>query len=286
MLSACAYLPTVHAADRDLIEKGAYLVHAAGCAGCHTDPKSKGAPFAGGRAFKTSFGTYYSPNITSHPVAGIGKWRDLDFVAALREGISPDGGHYFPVFPYTSYSRMRKADMLAIKAYLSTIEASDRANRDHDVNPPFGWRWTMIFWKWLFFEAGEMRRDPNKSPGWNRGAYLVEALAHCGECHTPRNAMGASKSDRRFAGTRDGPDGQLVPNITTDMATGIGEWDEGDIVTLLKDGTKPDYDDVQGSMEEVIEDGLKFLKKEDLSAIAKFLKSLPPIENLIEGKKK
>lgn len=264
---------------------GAYLVRAAGCLGCHTDPKTKDAPFSGGRALKTPFGTYYSPNITPHRDAGIGAWSDADFIRALRHGLSPAGQHYFPVFPYPTYSRMREADMLAIKAYLFSLPPDARANRAHDVGAPFGWRWTVAVWKGLFFEAGALAPDKNKSPAWNRGAYLVEALAHCGECHTPRNVLGALQAELHMAGTLDGPDGEIVPNITPDPDTGIADWNEADIVTLLKDGIKPDFDDVQGSMSEAIENGLKYLRQEDLQAIAVYLKSLPPIRNRVERKK-
>jgi mono/diheme cytochrome c family protein len=277
-------MPATAAAADDgaLVLRGAYLARAAGCIGCHTDPKSKGTAYAGGRAFKTDFGTYYSPNITPHPTAGIGAWSDQDFVRALRDGVSPAGEHYFPVFPYPSYTRMRDADMLAIKTYLFTQPASDRANRAHNAGPPYGWRWSLWFWKKLYFEPGAMPAKSSRSPAWNRGAYLVGALAHCGECHTPRNALGAVRGEFHLAGTVNGPDGELVPNITPDRDTGIGAWDEEEIVTLLKEGLKPDYDDVQGSMSETIEEGLSHLNEADLQAIAVYLKTLAPIRNKIE----
>jgi mono/diheme cytochrome c family protein len=273
-----------NAADAGQIAQGEYLVRAAGCIACHTDEKNGGARFAGGRALKTPFGTYFSPNITPDEATGIGAWSDDDFVAALRYGERPDGSHYFPVFPYTSYTRMTVEDMRAIKAYLLAQPPVNQRNRAHDVVPPFSWRWTMMGWKLLYFTPGSRAHDPAHDAAWNRGAYLVEALAHCGECHTPRNLAGAMDEDMYLAGTVDGPDGELVPNITPDKKTGIGDWSHGDIVALLRDGLKPNYDDVQGSMAEAIRDGLKHLTDEDLSAIATYLRTIPPIENKLTRK--
>lgn len=270
--------------DSDPVVRGAYLIRAGGCVTCHTQEKG-GEPLAGGRALKTPFGTYYSPNITPDEDTGIGTWSDDDFIAALREGVSPDGSHYFPVFPYPTYTKMTERDALAIKRYLFSLSPISRRNREHDVSGPFGWRWTVAFWKLLFFDQGPGQPDPNKTPAWNRGNYLVNALTHCGECHTPRNAMGALDRDMHLAGTADGPDGELVPNITPHEKTGIGEWSEGDIVVLLRDGLKPSYDDVQGSMGEAIEDGLSSLTEDDLKAIAVYLKSIPAIENRVEKSK-
>ena len=282
-LGACLLLAAAAAAaDDEAVARGEYMVRAAGCTSCHTDSKGGGEPFAGGLALKTPFGTYYSPNITPDRDTGIGGWSDADFLNALKRGTAPDGSHYFPVFPYTTYTRLRDSDALDIKAYLFSLAPVARANREHDVPPPFSWRWTMTFWKWLFFEPGEWRDHPDRDEAWNRGAYLAEAAAHCGECHTPRNVMGALNRDLHMAGNADGPDGELVPNITPDEATGIGDWSQGDIVTLLRDGLKPDYDDVQGSMAEAIRDGLRHLSEGDLNAIATYVKALPPITHKVE----
>ena len=268
-------------AAENAVERGVYLVRAAGCTSCHTDAKNEGERFAGGRALKTPFGVYYSPNITPDKVTGIGAWSDGDFLAALQQGLNPDGSHYFPVFPYTTYTRMRDEDALAIKAYLFSLKPVRRANTPHAVSMPFNWRWTMGIWKWLYFEPGRFRFDPEADETLRRGAYLVEALAHCGECHTPRNFAGAVDREMWMAGTVDGPEGEIAPNITPDPETGIGNWSEGDIVTLLKDGLKPDFDDVQGLMSEAIRDGLKDLPETDLKAIARYLKSLPAIEHKV-----
>ena len=270
------------AAGVDIVERGAYMVRAAGCISCHTDKKGKGEPFAGGRALVTPFGTFYSPNITPDKATGIGEWADADFLRALKKGLRPDGSHYFPVFPYTSYTLMRDQDALAIKAYLFSLPAVTRKNRDHDVKPPFGWRWPMRFWKALFFDAGEFVGDGAQDVEWNRGAYLVTALAHCGECHTPRNRAGALDRDLWMAGTEDGPDGDAVPNITPAQTTGLG-WSVDQITLFLKTGTKPDWETADGAMGEVVEDGTKFLTEEDMRAIARYINLLPAIENHIGG---
>ena len=273
------------AADEAAIDRGEYLLRAAGCISCHTDVKNGGPPLAGGRPLKTPFGTFYSPNITPDRETGIGAWSDEDFIRALREGVGPDGSHYFPVFPYPSYARMNRADMLDLKAYLFSREPVSRDVQDHDVPFPFSWRFLQTGWKLLFFSSVEYVSDTGRDAGWNRGAYLVQALAHCGECHTPRNALGAPNADLFLAGTPDGPDGELVPNITPDRETGIGSWSTGDLVQLLKSGLKPDFDDVQGSMYEAIEHGLKFLSEDDLTAIAGYILSLDPISNQVKKAK-
>jgi len=270
--------------DADIVVRGEYLVRAAGCVACHTDVKNNGVTFAGGRAFDTPFGTFFSPNITPDEETGIGRWTDEEFVAALRYGERPDGAHYYPVFPFTSYTRMATEDMRAIKAYLFAQPPERRINTPHDLLPPFAWRWTMGVWKMLNFTPGTLAENARHDAVWNRGAYLVQALAHCGECHTPRDSMGAMQPDMFLAGTNEGPDNELVPNITPDTETGIGDWSHGDIRVLLRDGLKPNFDDVQGSMAEAIDDGLKFLTDDDLNAIAVYLKSLPPIKNKVERK--
>ncbi len=283
---ALAPLPSALAAGHDALKRGEYLLRAGGCISCHTDVKGGGAPLAGGRALKTPFGTFYPPNITPDVESGIGAWSDADFVRALRRGVRPDGAHYFPAFPYTSYTRMSEADALALKAYLFSLPPLPGVNRPHELRPPFGWRFLVGVWKRLFFEPGAYRPEPERSARWNRGAYLVEALAHCGECHTPRNFLGASDRAMGLAGTRDGPEGRLAPNITPDRETGIGRWSAGDIVQLLKSGRKPDFDNVQGAMAEAIEDGLRYLTDGDLAAIADYLLALEPIPNRVEAKRR
>jgi len=263
-----------------LAVQGAYLARAGGCFTCHTDEKHAGKPFAGGRALATPFGTFYSPNITSDPTTGIGRWSDADFLQAVKHGVRPDGADLFPVLPYATYTHMTDADAKAIKAYLFTLPPVQQANKPHDVKP-FAWRFPVKFWKLLFFTPGDFVPDPKASAEMNRGAYLVTALAHCGECHTPRNIAGAVEPSLSLAGTVDGPEGERAPNITPDKETGIGKWSIDDLVNLLKTGSKPDFDNVQGTMAEAIRDGFKYLTDQDLHAIAVYIMSRPPIHHLV-----
>lgn len=262
------------AADSDPVARGAYLADAAGCANCHTDSAHGGQAYAGGLALATPFGTFYTPNITPDPQTGIGRWTDAQFLRALRDGVRPDGANYFPVFPYTSFTGIVDEDVRAIKAFLFSQPAVGQANRPHDVSFPFSWRFLQTGWKLLFFDGGPFHPAPDRSAAYNRGAYLVNALAHCGECHTPRNWVGATEADRFLAGNPDGPDGKKVPNITPDAKTGIGNWTEDDIVGVLTDGHTPDFDKVGGPMREVVKDTAR-LTEEDRRAIAVYLKSVP-----------
>jgi len=173
------------AANEDAVTRGEYLVRAGGCFSCHT--AAGGKKLAGGRAFSTPFGTFYSPNITPDPETGIGRWTDAQFLRALREGVRPDGANYFPVFPYPSFTGITDSDALAIKAYLFSLPPVHRENLTHDVRFPFSWRFLQTGWKLLFFTPGPFQPAPDRSVSYNRGAYRVTALAHCGECHTPRN---------------------------------------------------------------------------------------------------
>ena len=267
-------------ANDQSIAAGEYAFRAAGCISCHTDVANKGVELAGGRALKTPFGTFYTPNITPDKDTGIGSWSDEEFLRALREGVSPDGDHYYPSFPYTSYTFMSDEDVLALKAYLFSREPAAQENREHDLGFPFNIRLLMLGWKLLFFEEGPFAPEPDASDTVNRGAYLVVAQTHCGECHTPRNPFGATIASEHLAGNANGPDNERVPNITPD-ATGIGRWNETSIVHLLRTGFKPNWDNVQGSMAEAVAHGLKYLSEDDLKAIAAYLKWLPPIENVV-----
>ncbi len=261
-------------AAEDAAARGAYLAAAAGCDDCHTDRAHGGQPYAGGLALATPFGNFYSPNITPDPQTGIGQWTDRQFLRALREGVRPDGANYFPVFPYPSFTGITDDDALAIKAYLFTQPAVRQSNRTHDLAFPLSWRFLQTGWKLLFFNSGPFRPAPERTAAYNRGAYLVTALAHCGECHTPRNLLGASDPTGFLAGTRDGPDGKKVPNITQDKETGIGNWNENDIVGVLTDGHTPDFDFVSGAMREVVKNTAR-LTEEDRRAIAVFLETVP-----------
>jgi mono/diheme cytochrome c family protein len=275
--AAVASLPVLSfPAASDVVSQGAYLANAADCEDCHTDREHGGQPYAGGRALATPFGTFYSPNITPDPETGIGRWTEVQFLRALREGVRPDGSNCFPVFPYPSFTKITDDDARAIKAYLFAQPPVRQSNRAHDVAFPFSWRLLQSGWKLLFFTPGPFRPAPERGQAYNRGAYLVTALAHCGECHTPRNWFGATEPSRFLAGTPDGPDGKKVPNITPDRKTGIGDWSEDDIVTLLATGQTPDYNFVGGAMAEVVRTTAR-LTEEDRRAIALYLKSLPAI---------
>jgi mono/diheme cytochrome c family protein len=261
------------------VERGAYLFAAAGCAGCHTDVKNDGPLLAGGRAIETPFGTFYGPNITPDPEYGIGGWSDADFIRALRHGVAPDGSHYYPAFPYTSFTGITDADLLDLKAYIFSLPPVAKPNKPHDLRFPFGWRFLLGFWKALNFTPGPFEPDPAQSAEWNRGAYLVQALTHCGECHTPRTAIGATDPSRSLAGTPDGPEGEPAPNITPHPETGIGSWSRTELVRLLKTGMLPNFDVVGSFMGEVVEQSTRRLSEDDLRAIAVYLESLPPIDN-------
>jgi len=265
---------------------GEYIYRASSCYGCHTDEKGGGQPLAGGRALKTDFGTFYSPNITPDPETGIGKWSEQDFFRALREGVSPSGDHLYPAFPYPSYTKLTDDDLRALWAFLKTQPPVKRANRPHDLKFFARARTFVATWKALYFTPGAYRTDPAHSASWNRGAYLAEAAAHCGECHTPRNLLGGVKQDLRYAGTREGPEGSVIPNITPDRNTGIGKWSQGDLVTYLEMGLEPGGDSAGDMMAEVIDNGLRYLKKEDLQAIAEYIRSLPPVEHAVHKPEK
>jgi mono/diheme cytochrome c family protein len=241
---------------------------------------------AGGPALRTPFGTFYAPNITPDPVHGIGKWSDADFKRALREGVRPDGAYFFPVFPYTSFTDITDADIADLKAYIFSLPPAAKPSRPHDVSFPFNLRFLQLGWRLLNFTPGPFTPDRAKPPEWNRGAYLVLALAHCAECHTPRNFMGGLQTSMAFAGTADGPDGDRVPNITPDPETGIGKWSESDIADALELGLNPDGEPLGNSMAEVVRHSTAKLTPADRKAIAVYLRSLPPIRNQVQAKKK
>jgi len=267
-------------ADKTLLARGEYILKISGCSHCHT--AENGVQLAGGRALVTPFGTFYTPNITSHKSAGIGAWSADDFQSALHHGVSPNGNDYYPAFPYTSYTRMLEADVRALQAYILSLPASEQPNRAHELAWYLRWRFAAKVWKWLFFSANEFEQRPAQSAQWNRGAYLAEALGHCGECHTPRNAFGALQIDMTYAGNTEGPEDELVPNITPHENTGIGDWSRDDLQEFLKFGELPDGEYTAGSMDQVIEE-LRHLTPEDREALIDYLLALPPIENRISN---
>ena len=259
-------------ADDALLERGEYLTRAADCLACHVTEGGK--PYAGGLPVEMPFGTLYSTNITPDKETGIGNWTDDEFVEAMQKGVGPDGRHYYPAFPYTSYTLMPREDILAIKAYLFSLEPVNQPNRENDIGFPFNQRWGIALWNLLFLDDERFEPDPQQSAQWNRGAYLVLGPGHCGECHTPRTFYGVLEEDRAFAGARLGK--EQVPNLTSDPEAGLGKWSAGDIGTALKIGMLPDGDFVGSEMAKVVNNATSKLPDEDIAAIATFLKSLPP----------
>jgi mono/diheme cytochrome c family protein len=254
-------------------KRGEYLAKAGGCVGCHTEAKEAAQPYAGGRALKTPFGTFFGPNITPHPQAGIGRWTEEDFIRAMRFGVRPDGAHYYPAFPYPSFTRILDQDLRDLWAYLRNVPPSGRASRPHELRFPFAWRWLVRGWKLLFFNPGPFAADPGRDARLNRGAYLVNALGHCGECHTPRNFLGGPKRGREFAGAKlSGRDGS--PNLTP---TRLKKKDDAEVKDFLVTGMTPDGDVAAESMAEVVRNTTSQLTPQDLDAVVAYLRSLPPL---------
>ncbi|MCK9685160.1 cytochrome c [Scleromatobacter humisilvae] len=264
-----------HAADPAAVARGKYLFEASDCSGCHAGNGTSADP-SGGLGLDTPFGTFRAPNITPDKRYGIGSWSQAEFQRALREGVGKHGEYLFPVFPYTSFTRLTDSDTADLYAYLMTLPPVAAPDKPHAAKAPFDWRPLLLGWRTLFFSEGVKAPDPTKSAEWNRGDYLVHAVGHCGECHTPRNALGAMKASMAFSGNVGGPDGQNAPNITSDVATGIGDWSVADIQNLLKTGMTPDSDLVGSGMKAVVR-GTSKLTDADRHAMAVYIKSLPPI---------
>jgi mono/diheme cytochrome c family protein len=271
-------------ADEAAVKRGEYVFHAGGCESCHTDIKAKGPRLAGGPAIKTAFGKFYGPNITPHPERGIGKWTQAEFMRALRDGIGPGGAHYFPTFPYTSFTLMTDSDMKDLHAYLATVPPSDVASKPHEIGFPFSLRLLQAGWRQLYFTPGPLVPDKSQSEEWNRGAYLATALTHCGECHTPRTRLGGLDRERWMGGNPSGPDASSAPNITPDGETGIGKWSVDDIAQYLSSGLNPDGDVAGSLMADVVEHSTSKLSDADRKAIAVYIKSLKPIRNAAKSK--
>jgi mono/diheme cytochrome c family protein len=251
-------------------DRGAYFARLAGCIACHTNESGGGKLLAGGPPLKTPFGTFYGPNITPDPIAGLGRWSINDFARALLHGISPAGNPYYPAFPYTSYSKFTDQDIADLWAALNTVPEVDKPSTSHELSFPFNQRWALRGWQNLFFDSETFRDDPNRSELWNRGKYIVTGPAHCGACHTPRNPLGASDAKRALHGAGGLPGDERSPPITTAKLLEKG-WNERNLAFGLRFGTKPDGDVLGGSMGEVIRDGTSWLSDEDLRAIAHYL---------------
>ncbi len=260
-------------ADTELIRRGEYLARAADCIACHVTEGGK--PYAGGLPIKMPFGTLYSTNITPDKETGIGDWSDDDFVRAMQKGVGKDGKHYYPAFPYTSYTLMPREDILAIKAYLFSLEPVNQPNRENDIGFPFNQRWGMALWNFFFLDDERFEPDPEQSPEWNRGAYLVEGPGHCGECHTPRNLFQA-RSSKNLAGSTI--QGWNAWNITGDEQSGIGGWPDDALERYLATGLAEGYSVAGGPMAEVVNHSLRHLTSEDIRAMAVYLRSVPAQE--------
>ena len=273
-----------HAQADDLAAKGQYIFALAGGCACHTQPK--GTPHAGARAFPIPFGTVYSTNITQDKETGIGGWSERQIHDAMVKGIGSNGERLIPAMPYEAYSGMAVEDLKALVAYLRTLKPVRKVNLRPPAHVRFFRPLVTPIWLKLF---GRFYDPPARAPssGIERGRYLVDHVSLCGDCHTPRNSIGVLNRSLYLAGAgkKIGLLGNVVPNITPDKETGIGEWKREDIVELLIFGTKPDLDNVQGLMAEVIQGtpyGYKDMKKEDALAIADYLKTIPAIKNKIE----
>ena len=262
-------------ASADPVARGKYLTDAADCAACHT--AKGGAPFAGGRPFKLPFGTLYTSNITPDRETGIGNWTDAEFLRAVHKGISRDGSRLYPAFPYASYALLTNDDVLAIRRYLATVPAVKHADRPNTFSFPYNQRWLMTFWGMFFTPSEPFRPIAERDPIWNRGAYLVEAAAHCGECHTPRTLMQAMNTRQKFAG--GAAEGWNAYNITSDPVSGVGGWSAQDLGNYLKFGRAVGHGVASGPMAEAVEMSLSKLSASDIAAMAVYLRTVPPVRS-------
>ena len=254
-----------------ILAKGEYLARAGDCIACHTAPEGK--LFAGGLAMKTPFGTLYTSNITPDPQTGIGTWTADQFYSMMHSGRFPDGGLVYPAMPFASYTKVTRADSDAIFAYLKSIAPVRQPNRPHDLRFPYSNRSLIIGWRTLFFTEGEYKPDPSKSADWNRGAYLVEGLGHCGMCHTAINALGGSSDSQAFEGGLIPMQNWYAPSLTSNKEAGLGDWSIEEISRLLRTGTSS-RGAVYGPMAEVVYNSLQYLSDDDTRAMAVYLKSL------------
>ena len=259
-------------AKADIVTRGRYLAEVADCQSCHTAPGGK--PFAGGRAIRTAFGTLYSSNITPDASTGIGGWSDRDFLRAVHQGIGKDGRRLYPAFPYDAYAHMADADALAIKAYLFSQPPVRQAPPPNAMAFPFDQRWLMAIWATLFSREQGFRPVAGRSADWNRGAYLAEALAHCGSCHTPRHPLQGLDNRRKFSG--GDAEGWRAYNISSDRLTGIGAWSDKDLADYLARGHAEGRGTASGPMGEAVDLGLSHLTPGDLNALIVYLRSIPP----------
>jgi mono/diheme cytochrome c family protein len=258
------------ATDAQMIERGAYLATAGDCMSCHTSPGGKA--FAGGLYMPTPFGQISTPNITPDKLTGIGEWSDDEFYRAMHEGIGRHNEYLYPVFPFPWFTKVTRDDAMAIKAYLFSLAPQNAPRKPLKLGFPFNIRKSLATWRAAFFKPETFKPDPNQSAEINRGAYLVEGLGHCGECHNHHNIFGASDWSGRLEGGEI--EGWYAPNITSDGHQGIGSWSTDEIVTFLKSGSTPAAGVALGPMKETIDASLRHLSEQDLHAIAAYLKSV------------
>ena len=260
--------------------RGERVFWASGCASCHATPDASGEnllALAGGERLETPFGTFVAPNISQHPQDGIGNWSTEDLANAMLRGVSPDGRHYYPAFPYTSYTRMDAGDVADLHAFLKTLPAVEGRAGEHELAFPFNLRRGLGLWKRLYLDDSTVVALDGASDEVARGQYLVESLGHCGECHTPRDALGGLDRSQWLAGAVAAEGEGNVPNITP-SDDGIGEWSEDEIAALLESGFTPDFDSVGGSMAAVVRN-MAQLPAADREAIAAYLKAIPEHPN-------
>jgi mono/diheme cytochrome c family protein len=258
--------------DATQTARGEYLARAADCMVCHTSRDGK--PYAGGFAFNLPFGTLYSTNITPDKETGIGTYTDAQFLGALRRGVRDDGARLYPAMPFTSYTFLTDADALAIKAYLFSLAPVHAPDRADTLSFPFNQRWLLGIWSWLFNRDQRFQADPAQSPEWNRGAYVSEALAHCGECHTPRNVAFALNNRKKFSGAVTA--GWRAYNITSDPGTGIGAWHE-EVFAYLSKGHAMGHGTAAGPMGEAVDGSFSHMAPEDVRAVVTYLRSIPAV---------
>jgi mono/diheme cytochrome c family protein len=262
-------------ANGSLVKRGEYLAHAADCVECHT--AKGGREYAGGFAFTLPFGTLYSTNITPDKDTGIGKYSDAEFLNAVHRGIRRDGSPLYPAMPFASYTYMTDADALAIKAYLFSLKPLHAPRRANTLAFPFNQRRLVAPWSWIFNADTRFEPNPDRGPAWNRGAYLAEALAHCGECHTPRNLAFALDNRNKFAGALTG--GWKAYNITGDHDTGIGSWSDADIFAYLARGHATNHGTASGQMGEAVDNGFANMTPDDLRAVVTYVRSVPALSS-------
>jgi mono/diheme cytochrome c family protein len=260
-------------AKASAVERGEYLARAADCVVCHTEPGGK--EYAGGLGFKLPFGMLYSTNITPDKETGIGNYSDQDFLNAVQHGRRRDGAMLYPAMTYTSYTYLTDADTLDIKAYLFSLPPAHAPARENTLGFPFNQRWAMWFWATVFSPNTRYTPDTSNTPEWNRGAYLVEALAHCGECHTPRNLAFALDNRKKFGGAIAA--GWRAYNISSDKATGVGGWSDDELASYLSIGHATDRGTASGPMGEAVDHSLSKLMPEDIKAIVAYLRSVPAV---------